>query len=235
MPAAAVAGGAAGAALSIPKEGLVALFDAASKASYPGSGTTWFNLAKGNATSTTDATCTDVVFSNGTATFNGSTSQAVFTMPDYFANEQTIILVCKPVNTTGRRNPFNQAYGGFGTITHEIAGNFSYYHGTNGADGDSYQGSGSALSTGSLTSGQIGMVAVVRKSNAVNWYKNGSLNISYGNTYPAAISRISTAYIGTGYAGRFYGEINFVAIYKRALSDAEITRVYEELRWRYGI
>lgn len=235
MPAATVAGGAAGAALSIPENGLVALFDAASKASYTGSGTTWFNLAKGDSTATSDATCTDVTFSNGTATFNGSTSQAVFTSPEYFAAEQTVILVCKPVNTTGRRNPYNQAYGGFGTITHEIAGNFSYYHGTRGSDGDSYQGTGSSLTTGTLTSGQIGMVTLVRNATDIRWYKNGSLSSTTGNSYPAALSTISTAYIGTGYAGRFYGEINFVALYKRALSASEVSRVYEEIRWRYGI
>lgn len=236
MPAAAVVGGAASSALSIPKNGLVALFDAASKASYPGSGSTWFNLAKGGANATGDATCTDVTFSNGTASFNGSTSQAVFTSPQYFTNEQTIVLVLKPVNTTGRRNPYNQAYGGFGTITHEIAGHLSYYHGTRGSDGDLYQGSGSSnTSAGQIVAGEIGMMTVVRNSNSVNWYSNGTLDISYGNSYPAAISTTSTATIGNGYAGRFYGEINFLALYNRALTATEVGRVYQELRWRYGI
>lgn len=231
MPAAAVAGAAASAALSIPLDGLVALFDAGSKASYPGTGTTWYNIAKGNVS---NATCSNITFSNGSATFNGSTSYASFTNNEYFAAEQTLILIVKPADTLVRRNPYSQAYGGFGTITHEIGGQISYYHGNRGSDGDPYQGT---RSTGTgIANGQVAMITVVRSATDVRWYINNTLNATQGNGITSAISTTTAASIGRGYAGpNYYGDINFVAIYKRAITASEVSRVYNEIRWRYGI
>jgi hypothetical protein len=180
-------------------------------------------------------TASNVVYNaNNTFSFNGTSSSLNFSTTGFdMASGQTIIMILKPTEADGnRRNPYNHAYGGFGTITHETGGTFSYYHGTNGGNGAPYQGTSSSFT---VAQNELAMITVSRGSANVKWYKNGVLNTTTTNQYPVAVTSTSTANIGSGYAGFFQGDIEFAALYNRQLSDVEVKTVYDSIRVGYGI
>jgi hypothetical protein len=180
-------------------------------------------------------TASNLVYNaNNTYTFNGTSSSLDFPTTGFnMATGQTIIMILKPTEADGnRRNPYNHEYAGFGTITHETNGTFTYYHGTSGGNGATYQGSGSAFTVGQ---NETAMIAVSRGSANVKWYKNGVLDTTTVNQYPTAVTLGGNANIGSGYAGFFQGDIDFAALYNRQLSDAEVKTMYDSLRAGYGI
>ena len=175
-----------------------------------------------------------VYAANNTYSFNGTNSSLDFSTTGFnMATGQTIIMVLKPTEADGnRRNPYNHAYGGFGTITHETGGDFNYFHGTNGGDGVPYQGT---ISSFTVAQNETAMITVSRGPSTVRWYKNGVFSNSDPNLYPTAVTSTSTAKIGSGYAGFFQGDIEFVAIYNRQLSDNEVNGIYNGLKTRFSI
>lgn len=214
---------------SLVTAGLVVKFDANDSASYSGSGSTWVDTV-----SNKNATLTSTSFSKPAMTFNGSTSSASFSTAGLnFSVGQTIMIVLKPTeNTADRRNPYNHEYAGYGTITHEPDGTFSYYHGTGGGNTSPYQGSGSAFT---VAQNETAVVTLTRGTTNVKWYKNGVLFYTTANSYPTAVTSVTTATIGSGYAGPSYGgDIDLVMLYTRQLSDAEVTQNYLALKGRYG-
>ena len=66
----------------------------------------------------------------------------------WFNDGQTIGMWVYHTINSGRRNFWDQAYGGSGTMTHEQGGGISYYYGSNGANGGSYRGFGSSAIPG---------------------------------------------------------------------------------------
>jgi len=209
--------------------GLVLCYDTYSKTSYPGSGTTLYDL-KGNS----NATLSGVSISNKYASFDGAASYASFsTSPFNFASNQTIVMVLKPMETDAqRRNPYNHEYAGYGTITHEPSGDFNYYFGTSGGNGATYQGVNSSFT---VKENEMAVITLVRSPSTITWYKNGVAGGSVANSYPTAVTSISTAYLGEGYAGFYKGEINFFALYNTALTSAEVLQNYNALYERLPI
>lgn len=171
---------------------------------------------------------------NNTFSFNGTNTEFSFDTTGLdFSTAQTIVLVINPTdNNQSRRNPYNHAYGGYGTITHEINGELNYYHGSNGANGNPYQGTTSPFT---VLPNETAMIVVSRGATTVKWYKNGVLSSSTANSYPTTVSSVSTAYVGSGYAGIFQGDIPFLALYNRQLTDSEVAQIYGSIRGRYGI
>lgn len=171
---------------------------------------------------------------NGSFSFNGTSTEISFSTSGLnFATEQTIVMIIKPTdNDQLRRNPYNHEYAGYGTITHEINGELNYYHGTSGGNGVTYQGTGSGFT---VLPNETAMIVVSRGATTVKWYKNGQFIRSDANSYPTAVTTVSTAYIGTGYTSRFQGDIPYFAMYDRQLTDTEVAQIYGGLRGRYGI
>lgn len=136
--------------------------------------------------------------------------------------DQTISMWLYPTNVAvSRQNPYAKAYGGEGTITQETSSYLNYYHGTSGANASPYQGfSGSS----GLVQGQWNYVAVVRDltNGELHWYVNGVANSTVAN-YSAAVAGTNNAYIATGYAGRYRGMIDDLAIWSQPLNGVEIS------------
>lgn len=150
-----------------------------------------------------------------------------------FAAEQTIFMCIKPDEAdSNRRNPYNQAYGGYGTITHEIAGDLNYLHGTNGGNTTPYQG---RISNFTVGQNETAIIAVTRGYSFIRWYKNGELGNEQSNLYPVAATDGSPIIIGNGYTNDFSGDINYVALYDRELSASEIRQNFNAIRARYGL
>lgn len=218
---------------SIVTAGLVLCLDAANPKSYPGSGSTWFDLS-GNGN---NATLTGSPLSNGTSNFTGTEYATVpFDAADFTFNyEQTIMLALRPTeNDANRRNPYNQAYGGGGTITHEIAGDFNYYYGTAGTNALPYTGVGSGMT---VAQNEWAIIATSRStpSNFMRWYKNGVLYTNQASAYAQITTGTQNILIGTGYAGAYIGSIDYVAVYDTALTTDELQRNFNALRGRFGI
>lgn len=137
--------------------------------------------------------------------------------------DQTIEMWIRPDDFAVRRNPWNKAYGGEGTMTLETDGTLNYFYGTAGNDTNPYQ---TFHSGRALPAGQWSHIAVVRQLGAeprkLSWYFNGRLvNEAAASYFPAVASALS-ARIGSGYAGRFRGLIDEVRVWNVARSGAEI-------------
>jgi hypothetical protein len=215
----------------IVTNGLVLLLDPANTRSYPGTGTTWFDLSGYSNHATLSGS---PVFLTNQIVFDGVDDQA--TIPSSqssldFSREQTVIIWMYHTYTSGRKNPWNQAYGGYGTWTHEDGININYFYGTAGTDNVPY----TALTSGSTPTGQWQCMAVVRSLASVTWYRNGTLMTIQANPYGLTGITSSNITIGNGYAGRWIGSMGTISAYTRALTEAEVRQNFNALRGRYGI
>jgi hypothetical protein len=171
--------------------------------------------------------------SDGTFSFSGSNSLTISANPTSFDfnSQQTIILWMTNKSTSAtRRNPYNQAYAGGGTITHENDAGFNYYYGTGGGDNDPYT---SLYSSFNVIQGERAMIALTRNTSTTSWYKNGVFSNSHGNPYGTVVTGTNAITIGSGYTTGFVGEIHAVQLYTRALSASEIAQNYFALSERY--
>jgi hypothetical protein len=173
---------------------------------------------------------------NNTFSFNGSNSITIPYNASWFpsmANEQTLIIWMKNTSSvTARRNPFNNAYGGAGTITHENDTNFNYFYGTGGSDTTPYT---ALTSSFTVVVNETAMIAFTRTLTTVSSYKNGVFGNSMVNPYGACVVGTNPITIGSGYAGAFMGNLYAVQLYNRALTATEVSLNFEAMRDRYGI
>ena len=152
-----------------------------------------------------------------------------------FSGGQTICMWLKPHTgaSNARRNPYNQAYGGSGTITHEMSGTFSYYFGTNGGNSSPYVGRGSSFT---VNENELAFIVVSRDQSlgTCKWYKNGVLSTT--NTaggYSSTNNGSSPITIGDGYTSNFVGDIFDVKVYNRGLTDDEVSIIYNSTKTKY--
>jgi hypothetical protein len=123
-----------------------------------------------------------------------------------------------------RRNPFNNGYGGLGTVTTNTNGTVSYYHGTHGDDSTPYQGTSNESA---LSAGTVYNLTLVRNSSTVKWYLNGQETNSVTNSYPTAANGSNNLWIGRGYAGWFDGAIYVMQVYDNDLTAAQVQQLYQ--------
>lgn len=180
---------------------------------------------------------------DGTGNF-GSGSTNNISMGTYGPGELTAAttvsywIYLNNVSSPSRQNPFDQAYGGWGTQTIETNGAISWFFGSNGGNAHSY---GSHQSpAGTITAGTWIHIAAVRNPNnhTYTWYKNGVQisSGSYNTSYPVIHNRTLT--IGDGYVNSINGRMDDFRIYNRALNAAEVqdlyTRSFEDYIYNHG-
>jgi hypothetical protein len=178
-----------------------------------------------------------LTYSGGGYVFNGTSNSitvpfnsSLFT----FNSEQTIVIWMKNQSPlSARRNPYNQAYAGAGTITHENDTAFNYYYGTGGGDNSPYTAHTSPFS---VTVGETAQICITRNSTQTSWYKNGTFGNSQSNPYGAGVvTGTNNITIGSGYAGYFGGNIYSLQLYNQALSSSEVLQNFNAIRSRYGL
>lgn len=226
----------------IVKENLVFYFDALNSKSYRTSETGWFDLA-GNNHGTQVGSPT---FSNeygGGVYFDGSVSyfsiaNDLTTMD--FSLAQTICMWIKPDTGANlqRRNPYNQAYGGSGTLTRETNGTINYYFGTTGTD------SGTNNSTYMLrnsvftvSENELAFIAVTRSQvdDICRWYKNGNLVQEYtAGGFSATTNSTTPILIGDGYVQPWLGHIYNCMVYNSFLTGEQIARNFDSKKLIFG-
>ncbi len=224
----------------IIESGLVLALDAGNSKSYPGSGTTWTDLSGLGNTGT---------LVNGVGYNSGNLGSLVFDGVDDYINipfnastmdfslAQTICMWMRPAtgSNTSRRNPYNQAYGGPGTLTYETDGTINYFFGTNGGNNNPYVGRGSGFT---IAANELAFISVTRNqtTNVCNWYKNGALiTTADAGGYATTANGTSPILIGDGYVNGFLGNIYDCKVYNKALTASEIQQNFNALRGRFSI
>jgi hypothetical protein len=216
----------------ISNNGLVLSLDSSNTTSYPGTGSTWYDISGYNNHCVFNVTPT---YSNGTFTFNGTSHYGTITNSSSlnFSDQQTIIFAFKPTATTGRRNPWNQSYGGYGTWTDECASSaINYFYGDAGTNNTPYTGH---TSTTDITRNTWHILAATRNTTYSAWYKNATLLSTVAHAYGSLTTDSNNILIGYGYAGFWEGDMQMILAYTRDLTIQEIKQNFIAIRGRYGI
>jgi hypothetical protein len=217
----------------IAKEGLVLNLDAAKRASYPGTGNTWIDTSGYNNHATMFNGLT--YNSSGWMEFDGVDDYCTIpynaAVMDSWKTEQTVAIWTYHTTTIGRRNPWNQAYGGYGTWTLELGDSMNYYYGNAGIDNNPY----TSINSNPISRGVWNYLTITRNTSTVTWYVNGVVIRSNANLYGVLTTTAQPITIGDGYVDNWLGRMSVIQAYNRALTSAEVLQNYNALKGRYGL
>lgn len=218
---------------SIITNGLVLCLDAANRKSYSGSGSTWYDLSGRGYNCVFSSTPT--WSSSGYFTFNGTSNYGTITNTPVidWSSGQTVMIVMNHTNIDGRRNPWDQAYGGYGTWTHETGSFMNYYYGNGGGNALPYTALGSTASSTPINTWYS--MCITRNTSTVTWYKNTTNLSSMANPYGTLANTTANIRIGLGYSNYWAGNISMILAYTRALTSNEIGQNFSAIRGRYGV
>lgn len=229
---------------AIVTSGLTLNLDVGSVASYPGSGTVWYDLAQ-NLTFNLQGTQTPYTTKNGAPCF-GFNGSGYWQCSSGFSNvdlggDCTIILWFYCETLAARKTIFEKAGTSYQSYQQEIAVTwetnltFNYYSRqspsydvgvTTTNTNNAWNMMAIKMSTGKTTAARTGFYS----KNGAAWTSNYTSN---SNTALVAAGAIN---IGSGYAGTVTnGYIGQVLCYNKMLSDDEILQNYNSTRTRYGL
>jgi len=205
-------------------DSLVLNLDAGNRASYAGTGTTWFDLSgRGNNFNLLNG----VVFAgSGSSTymsFDGTNDRVVFPGGVNLGTSHTVSIMIKP-NDAGANSVV------FGDIGFNNTGYAFYVNGNT-----LYYAAGNTFNSISFTNSTNWMyLTVVRNGTSLTFYKNES---SLGTATLSLDSLLKLSSLGSYYQGEFpySGAISIATCYTRALSATEVLQNFNSVRSRYNI
>jgi len=220
---------------SVPASGLLLYLDAGNSTSYPGTGATWFDLA--DSPIANNAT---LVNSPAYSTNNGG----YFTFAKTSSQSATVSgngMVPAAAYTKSVWFYLNDLTSDHNLVSSDVGGHFMFFSGTpklycghaNWTTGGAYT---QYPSTTNFSAGAwYHAVLTYTTAAGMKLYVNGALD----STYTAN----KTAHVGTGEtnvgrfgAGNFLnGRISQVMTYDRAIDEAEVTKIYNASKGRYGL
>lgn len=224
---------------NVVRNGLVLQLDAANPKSYPGTGSTWFDISNGGRHYSIGANVT--WNSNGYFNFTGGTCTGPASNSFGFSStvEHTIFAFAK-VNTTNANNFFNwEATPSTGTNTRAIQTHFPYgaafYYDVAGCCGPTQRIESATIDDDFITAGTRGYIWRTRTNATPNrqFFINTNSVLDSGANATATVTWDLTTAATIGNA--WYGNLHQFIVYNRALSDAEIQQNFEALRGRYGL
>ena len=205
-------------------DSLVLNLDAGNRASYAGTGTTWFDLSgRGNNFSLLNG----VAFAgSGTTTymsFDGTNDRAVFSGGVNLGTSHTVSVMFKP-NDAGMNAVI------FGDIGFNNTGYAFYVNGNT-----AYYAAGNTFQSISFTNSTNWMyLTVVRNGTSLTFYKNET---SLGSVTLSLDSLLKLSSLG-GYSAGDYpytGAIAIATCYTKPLTAAEVVQNFNSVRSRYNI
>lgn len=234
----------------IVTNGLQLYLDAGKTASYPGSGSTWFDLSANNNNGTINQAVFDSV--NKYFTFDGI-DDSVQLASDYYPeikNDFTVELWCQPSNTislyidSSSTPPFTASYfAALGTNKFAI-----------GAVSTGSDGSGVGISVGTNGVSIVEHAAdfmpaplnystsIIQMTNIVLVYSNRQPNLYINSQFAKTGVQSSKAnvylpgnLIATGDYGKFAGNIAILRYYSRSLTNSEILQNFNADKSRFGL
>lgn len=208
--------------------------DAGLTSSYPGSGTTWYDLSN----QSNDSTLSNVTYNSGNSgylLFNGTNSQGSLTSSKYNVTYLgKTVFVAAYLSSHMSLNTFRAFEGSsagnrnFNFYLHrDISGNYKLHYSAGGVGGFS-----SNLT--SFTPGIWFTTAVTQTTdNLTTYYYNGSPSGTDTNVFSQYLSGTTE---NVGRADNFWdGRLSVVAIYKTALSSSDILKNHNSIKNRFGI
>lgn len=231
----------------IVTDGLVLALDAANKKSYPGSGTTWYDIINGSTFLPDNGTPT---YLSGTMVWdlerdsqnNFKSTNSVSTRTD---SEYTRIAWFNPETVVTGTDPcyiFSNRYGNNGDLALGIANSSLCYHQYDNANitGDSAQDY-TLSGAQDLVAGNwyMGAFTFSRSTTTCKLYVNGVLDTTHTGTRPVGNGISDDIQIGgpdSYLAGRtFDGKIAIVQHYNRILTAEEVQQNYNATKSRFRL
>lgn len=218
---------------AITTSGLVLHLDAANPYSYPGSGTTWFDLSPFK-NDLTLAGATLPAFStnhNGSFVFNGSTSYAVInTNTSLQITTPTVIVACSigsgVVLSRGRAG----SYFNYGISTP-----------TTTAFSSVQTSCPNTISGLPATTQPMNLYGAVYTGASVDFYRNGSYVGNSATCYSPNTGPLGTLSVGAAlssdgvnYQDFYAGTVGIVLVYNRILTSDEMIQTQNSLKARYN-
>lgn len=209
--------------------GLVIFLDSTRRNSYPGSGNIWYDLS-GNGNNFTLYNSPDYV--SGALRFDGVSDYAELANNSTldFSQGQTLMFWINHSITNGRRNLWDQAYGGYGTLTHESGGPFNYYYGDAARNATPYNG----FTGPTIPRDSYQFITITRNLTQVKWYLNGVLSNTQNHAFADLAKDLNRIRIGSGYAGLWAGLVGQVYAYSRELSSTEVDFMYKATQPKFA-
>ena len=217
-------------------DGLVLALDAGDTNSYPGSGTTWFDLS-GNGNNGTNSNMTYSSNNGGIFDFNNTSSVSLISNSASL-NPTTGLTIESWVNFDGNSNDFIFEKGDvntqFSLFSHSTDIVFRTYH---SGDGSYHTQNPSKASVG-VVNGQWHHIVGSWDGSTKRIYVDGVLRNSVSKS-GNLVTQITGAAVGrfggttTGYY--FGGYIPKVSLYSRGLTADEIQQNFNAIRGRFGI
>ena len=223
---------------NIVRDGLVLALDAGAVRSYPGSGTTWYDLSGNgnNGTLYNDPTFDSA--NGGSLSFDGTNDYTSISYPVFSSPTQLTI-----------GGWFRKVSGGsnYETVLHQSTdttiGGSAYWFGV--ALDDTITATIGARTGVGWSAGQTNIVVDYNKwynvfaswnGSSVTVYVNGEFNKSYSlTTYsdPGTVTRIGASGDASGYL--FSGFVGPTFIYTKALTSQEVSQNYNAQKSRFGL
>tara|TARA_R110000744_G_scaffold62341_1_gene128686 strand:+ start:21 stop:1631 length:1611 start_codon:yes stop_codon:yes gene_type:complete len=205
-------------------DGCNIFLDVNNSLSYPGSGTTVYDMS-GNANNATLNNSVGID-SNGYMVFDGVDDNIGITNNSTlqgWATSQTLAIWTYHTFTTNRRVIWNQAYGGYGTWTHENGGSISQYFGDSGANSQPYVGRGSNTTPKS----QWNLNVATRSTSTHKWYQNGVNTRTTTNPYGVLATTNGNITIGYGYTGNYWeGKMGSIMTWDEVLTADQVSALW---------
>jgi len=234
---------------TIVTNGLVLSLDAADRNSYPGSGTTWWDMSGGGRNFTFGASTAAPTFSTdsgGCIVFDGSNDTCNGPASNTFniaANgDHTVEMVFKPTQAVPGATFKFYATGveyDRGIFAHTPYSNNSYYY-----DNGGYSSGTRRVEYSNNLLINTTLHFFFRRKSDVTPYREilrgssnsvTSLSNSGGNNNENYTLNATNAWIGGGDYEFFKGNIYLFRLYNRALSDVELSQNYNATKSRFGL
>ena len=207
---------------NLPGGNLVLYFDARKVECWPGEGNILYDLSGNGNNATLN---NDPIISGGFITWNGTNEFASIAFDSSmanWANAQTVVMWLRHSYTSGRRNPWDQADGGYGTWTHEHGNNINNYFGDAGRNAQPYTSGNS----GTTNRDQWNLLVTTRNTSQQKWYVNGSHISTRSHSYGSLTTDTNVVRLARGYAGYWTGHMGPVVAYDKVLTDSEVKSIY---------
>jgi len=213
-------------------DGLTLYLDAGDTASYPGSGTTWFDISGNGNDGTINGGATFDSANGGSIVFDGSDDSVTVSNVQPGTNDFTItVWVLK--DSTGPNQYIYDFGSNGGTLTAgtSVSGyGFRYYNPTLGVSSNVY------------TQGTVPVadrwydVTMTRSGTTTSMYVDGQfVTSSSGDSYNISSTTLNIGKYGGNNSYNHDGKIANFRIYNRALTSSEIQTNFSALRSRFGI
>lgn len=210
---------------NIVRNGLILALDAGSQRSYPGSGTTWYDLS-GNGNHGTLYSVSHATSNGGVFVTSGTSSSYIDIPSVNLSSSNFTVFTAARYNGGTRGRMVNGRYNNW-LIGHWSNSTQNYYS----------EGWVSPVSNGvSDTNWRIYHATGDISADNYTAYVNGSLNaVSNAAGGSAGPNGLTVGKIGYSTSEVSTGEVAFVYAYNRVLSVEEILQNYNALRSRFGI